>query len=69
MAKNLGKFLFNGGAASSVSLSDWTGESGKNVWFDAMMWIQRHASSAVDETSVIDAPATGADLAALDACY
>jgi hypothetical protein len=36
---NLGKFLFNGGANSTVSLSDWTGESGKNVWFDAMMWI------------------------------
>ncbi|MEP6775818.1 MAG: S-layer homology domain-containing protein, partial [Chloroflexota bacterium] len=36
---NLGKFSFNAGGNSSVSLSDWTGESGKNVWFDAMMWI------------------------------
>ncbi len=36
---NLGKFLFSSGTPARVSLSDWTGESGKNVWFDAVMWI------------------------------
>jgi len=35
--------------------------------FDAMMWIQRFASET-DEDSVIDSPAMGADLIALDAC-
>lgn len=36
---HLGKFLFSTGVPARVSLSDWTGESGRNVWFDAVMWI------------------------------
>jgi hypothetical protein len=36
---NLGKFYFNNSQDAVVSLSDWTGETGKNVWFDAVMWI------------------------------
>jgi S-layer homology domain len=36
---NLGKYYFDGGQNARISLSDWTGETGKNVWFDAMMWI------------------------------
>ncbi len=36
---HIGKFLFDGGQSASVSLSDYTGETGRNVWFDAVMWI------------------------------
>jgi N-acetylmuramoyl-L-alanine amidase/S-layer homology domain/Transglycosylase SLT domain len=36
---HLGKFHFNSGTPARVSLSDWTGESSRNVWFDAVMWI------------------------------
>ncbi len=36
---NLGKFYFAGGQNAQVSLSDWTGETGRNVWFDSIMWI------------------------------
>jgi hypothetical protein len=35
---HLGKFFFSGGNAV-VSLNDYTGETGRNVWFDALMWI------------------------------
>ena len=36
---HLGKFPFNGGAPAQVALDDYTGESGRCVWFDAVMWI------------------------------
>lgn len=36
---HLGKFQFSAGTPARVSLSDWTGESNMNVWFDAVMWI------------------------------
>jgi hypothetical protein len=36
---HLGKFHFEGGAEAKVYLDDYTGESGRNVWYDALMWI------------------------------
>lgn len=36
---HIGKFLFNAGAQARIGLADWTGEAGRNVWFDAVMWI------------------------------
>lgn len=36
---HLGRFRFNGGTEAIVYLDDYTGESGRNVWYDAMMWI------------------------------
>jgi hypothetical protein len=36
---HLGKFHFNAGSEARVYLGDDTGESGRNVWYDAMMWI------------------------------
>lgn len=36
---HLGRFRFTGGATGRVNLSDYTGETGRNVWFDAVMWI------------------------------
>ncbi len=36
---HVGTFLFNGDSDAQVSLDDNTGESGRNVWFDALMWI------------------------------
>jgi len=41
---NVGKYYFAGGQTARVSLSDWTGETGKNVWFDAIMWIPAQGS-------------------------
>jgi hypothetical protein len=41
---NIGKFPFLAGQQARVSLSDWTGETGKNVWFDAVMWIPSQGS-------------------------
>jgi hypothetical protein len=35
---DVGRFLLNSGE-TQISLSDYTGETGKNVWFDAVMWI------------------------------
>lgn len=57
---NLGKFLFNGGVNSSVTLSDWTGESGKNVWFDAMMWIPSTTGSPPPTPQVSPTPTSPA---------
>lgn len=37
---HLGVFHFNSGEAR-IYLDDYTGEIGRNVWFDAMMWIPR----------------------------
>ena len=36
---HLGRYRFAGGATARVYLSDYTGETGRNVWFDAVMWI------------------------------
>lgn len=37
---HIGKYYFNGdGADARIYLDDFTGESGRNVWFDAVMWI------------------------------
>jgi hypothetical protein len=36
---HLGKFSFNAGTETRVYLDDYTGESGRNVWYDALMWI------------------------------
>lgn len=36
---HVGTFAFNGNSNARVSLDDYTGESGRNVWFDAVMWI------------------------------
>lgn len=36
---HVGKFRWNAGDTAQVTLTDYTGESGRNVWFDAMMWI------------------------------
>ncbi len=36
---HLGTFYFNAGDEARVYLDDYTGESGRNVWFDAVMWI------------------------------
>lgn len=36
---HVGKFRWNAGDSAQVTLTDYTGESGRNVWFDAMMWI------------------------------
>ncbi|MEO8284897.1 MAG: S-layer homology domain-containing protein [Chloroflexota bacterium] len=36
---NLGKYYFTGGTDARIGLDDWAGETGKNVWFDAVMWI------------------------------
>lgn len=36
---HVGKFYFNGGAEARIYLDDYTGESARNVWYDAMMWI------------------------------
>jgi hypothetical protein len=41
---HVGAFPFNANAEARVSLSDWTGESGRMVWFDAVMWIPRSGS-------------------------
>jgi hypothetical protein len=43
---HLGKFYFNGGADATVYLNDYTGETGKNVWFDSVMWIPSEAGGA-----------------------
>lgn len=58
---HVGKFLFAGGANATVYLSDWTGESNKNVWFDAVMWIPAQANQppptpAVSPTSTPPPP-------------
>lgn len=39
---HVGRFLFNAGDVT-VGLDDYTGETGRNVWFDAMMWIPSSA--------------------------
>lgn len=36
---HLGKFSFNAGTETRVYLDDYTGESGRNVWYDAIMWV------------------------------
>jgi hypothetical protein len=36
---HLGTFYFASGTEASVYLDDYTGEAGRNVWFDAVMWI------------------------------
>ncbi|MEO6457074.1 MAG: S-layer homology domain-containing protein [Chloroflexia bacterium] len=36
---HLGRYRFSGGATARVNLTDYTGEPGRNVWFDAVMWI------------------------------
>ncbi|MDQ3928466.1 MAG: S-layer homology domain-containing protein [Chloroflexota bacterium] len=36
---HVGKFHFNAWAEAKVYLDDYTGESGRNVWYDAIMWI------------------------------
>ncbi|HEY0072404.1 MAG TPA: S-layer homology domain-containing protein [Chloroflexia bacterium] len=36
---HLGKFYFNAGTEARIYLDDYTGETGRNVWYDAMMWI------------------------------
>ncbi len=53
---HLGRFSFNGGAPAGVHLDDVTGESGRSVWFDAVMWIPA-ASGAPPPTP--PPPATG----------
>lgn len=41
---HIGRFLFDAGAVA-VGLDDYTGETERNVWFDAMMWIPAAAGS------------------------
>jgi hypothetical protein len=36
---HVGKFYYDAYSTGRVHLSDYTGESGRNVWFDAVMWI------------------------------
>ncbi|MDQ5825725.1 MAG: S-layer homology domain-containing protein [Chloroflexota bacterium] len=42
---HLGKFHFNAWAEAKVYLDDYTGESGRNVWYDAMMWIPANGTA------------------------
>ena len=60
---NVGKFYFDSSHDATVSLSDWTGETGKNVWFDAMMWIpsignQPPPTPAATSTPPVPPPST-----------
>lgn len=48
---HLGTFSFLGGEPARVTLSNLTGETGRNVWFDAMMWIPSSASASPGEPS------------------
>lgn len=36
---HVGRFHFTAGEAAGVYLDDYTGESGRNVWYDAVMWV------------------------------
>jgi len=49
---HVGRFLFNGGAPAQVSLSDYAGETGRNVWFDAVMWIPTTSSGLPTNTPI-----------------
>jgi N-acetyl-anhydromuramyl-L-alanine amidase AmpD len=53
---NLGKYYFTGGQNARVSLSDWTGETGKNVWFDAIMWIPSATNQPPPTPQATDTP-------------
>jgi hypothetical protein len=53
---NLGKYYFNGGQNARVGLSDWTGETGKNVWFDAVMWIPSVSSGPPPTPQATETP-------------
>ena len=53
---NLGKYYFTGGQAARVALSDWTGETGKNVWFDAVMWIPSASNQPPPTPQVTETP-------------
>jgi hypothetical protein len=66
---HLGKFHFNAGAPAQVRLTDYTGDSGRCVWFDAMMWIpalgneppptQPPAATATNTPTRVPSPTSG----------
>ncbi len=57
---HLGRYRFSGGAIARVHLSDYTGEAGRNVWFDAVMWIPSDLSEPMPTSTAGPPPSSTA---------
>jgi hypothetical protein len=55
---HIGKFQFSSTSDARIGLDDYTGETGRNVWFDAVMWIPTTGGSPIPTDTPAAATAT-----------